>query len=85
MPANIRPGWNCIEELNTLAYYHTATIGAEKGFYNTAPGECNIKLFVAVIAGILYYAKVFATAIDFHASLILAGKVGAYFIGLHYT
>ncbi len=40
---------------------------------------------MAVIAGVLYYAKVFAAAIDFHASLILAGKVRAYLMGLQST
>jgi hypothetical protein len=53
LPANITLGWNCIEELNTLAYYDATTIGLKKSFYNTAPGECNIKLFMAAIAGIL--------------------------------
>jgi hypothetical protein len=62
-----------------------AKIVAPKGFYNKAPGECNIKLFMAVIVGLLQYANVFAIAIDFYASLILAGKVGAYLVGLPST
>ncbi len=40
---------------------------------------------MAAFAGVLYYAKVFATAIDFHAGLKLAGKIGAYLVGLHST
>ncbi len=41
-------------------------------------GDCTIKLFLAVIAAISKYARVFANSIHFHPSLISVGKSGVY-------
>jgi hypothetical protein len=42
LPANITLGRNCIEELNTLAYYDTATIAAAKCFSELVHEEKNL-------------------------------------------
>jgi hypothetical protein len=70
---------------NTLAYHTATLITYVKNFYSL--GTCTVKLFTYVIVAISKSARVFATAIHFHPSLIFASKAGLTrvvpLIGLH--
>jgi len=61
----------------TLAYHEILSITAVNCFIVQAPRAFTIKLFTTVTVAISLKAKVFATAIHYHPSLIYAGKAGA--------
>ena len=41
--ANIRQEWKSMEVADTLAYYNTSTITAQKKFYSTGPWSVPLK------------------------------------------
>jgi hypothetical protein len=65
----------------TLAFYNTAVIMVIKSFIVQ---ETVLKTFATVIVALTQQARVFATSIHLHLSLIFAGKIRAYHCGALY-